>query len=295
MELNIPVPSLSVIQYSDDGEPVTIAFAENASSVSTDALDASQGMADIIMTWELSEGTLVSTWSVWEDSTFDFLQCQYVAQDKSVQSAPYINESHVMELDQRLLVLSDTYLLSNATDSCSILLEYDASGTVAARTYEWISGNDGTWFSVRILNDQTLSAVSCNSGTTDFSAVSEPVESYLDGDSLVLEAVDYDPSFLSAVSERYPGIPVPRMDDESESLPATQTDVSADIHGTIWCLCFGSDENKTVRPFITADSLLVIQDGRIQLNTNAKDLNGNAPAFAEMTFDLPSFEQPVAR
>ena len=93
VELSAPVPGLAVVQYNDDDDYVVRIAGENTASLSTDTLDDSQGMARILMSWELAEGTLTSEWAVLEGGLSEFLQCQYTAESEGIQFAPFPKNS----------------------------------------------------------------------------------------------------------------------------------------------------------------------------------------------------------
>ena len=294
VELSGPVPSLSVSQYNAEGDIVVVASAENSASLTADGIDASQGMADIILSWDLSGGSLVSTWSVWEDSTFDFVQCQYVTQSEGDRFAPYASEERVIELDERMNVLSDTRTLSGDMDTFVLTLDYDPSGELTEYACEWALGDDGTWFLVRTSADQVLTGISYHSGDVGFDAASDPVEAYLGGESRVLETVDYDEAFTDVMKQHYPQLPEPSMDYPiAGAAIATPTELSAPaVQGTLWVLAFGEDDSRSYVPFLTADPLFLPGDGTARPNSEAKDLNGAGPDLSGLTFELPAFSLP---
>ncbi len=289
VELNKPVPSLAVAQYTEEEGFVVRASSENASSLSTDNLDDSQGMADIIMTWNLAEGTLTSNWAVWDDGTFDFVQCQYTTESESEQFAPYSKETRDIELDSQLLVLSDTRTLNNETDSYTFTREYDASGKLTDFSCEWSQSSDGTWFFIRSSTDLVPSGISWHTEDVDFTAVSDRLEDYLAGTGLVLDAIEYNEQYISALEESYPQLPEPHDD----MMPSTPTDLpAAQLQGTLWCLGFGPEENCVYQPFITADPLFLFGNNTVSLSGEVRDINGTAPAFAAQIPSLPVFELP---
>ena len=112
----------------------------------------------------------------------------------------------------------------------------------------------------------------------------------------ILDAIDYNDSFLTALAEAYPRLPEPRDDYPIEMAPATPTDLTgAEPQGTLWCLGFGPEENCDYQPFITADPLFLFGNNTVSLNAEAKDVNGAAPAFAGQVPALPAFELPAVQ
>ena len=295
VELSGPVPSLSVVQYSDEGEPVILATAENASSLTTDKVDASLGMADVVLTWTPAGGTLVSSWSVWEDSSIDFLQCVWTGEIEGDQYAPYGKGSRYIGFDERMNVISDNYVLSNGLDTFELLLEYDASGSLAGYGLKWILDSAGTALAFQATADSVPSMIVYHDANTDFTAVSDTLPAYASGNSLVLETIEYDPSYTAALAAAYPQLPEPAQDYPIETVSATQTDLAGTgLSGYLWCLRFGPEGSATA-PFVTPDALFIIVGGCPVLNSEAKDLNGARPDFPEMDFSLPAMELPVVQ
>ena len=296
VELNAPVPSLSVVQYADDEDFTVCAIGENTASLSADNLDDSLGVAKIILSRELSGGTLTSEWAVLEDGLFEFLQCLYTTETEGAQFAPYTKEIREISLDQQGTVLSDIRTLNNDTDSFTLTMEYAASGSLTDYSCEWSRNSDGSWLFVRSSADQVPSGISWHSETEDFTAYSDRTEDYLAGTGIVLDAIDYNDSFLTALAEAYPRLPEPRDDYPIEMAPATPTDLTgAEPQGTLWCLGFGPEENCDYQPFITADPLFLFGNNTVSLNAEAKDVNGAAPAFAGQVPALPAFELPAVQ
>ena len=296
VELNTPVPSLAILQYTDDGDIIVRASAEKASSLSADNLDASQGMADVIMTWELSGGILTGSWTIWGDNSFAFLQCQYIAQAESERYTPYFAEKQVIELDQQLQVLSDTRILSNDMDSFTLNLEYDTAGKLADYSCEWQQGSDGTRFFIRSSAEGIPSGISLHNATADFIAVADNLDDYLNDNGIVLNTVDYDIDFTSALRSTYPQVPEPKEDYPIAMAPSTPSDLAdTNIQGSLWCLGFGPEETLTYIPFVTADPLFLFTENTVSLNTQTRDINGTLPDFASRLPDFPVFELPTVQ
>lgn len=294
VELSAPVPSLAIVQYTDDGETIVRASAENAASLSAENLDDSQGMADVLMTWELAGGTLVSDWTIWEDSSADFLHSLYTTQTEGDQFAPFRAEKREIELDQQMQILSDARILSNDSDEFILVQYYDASGKLTEYSCEWITGADSTQFFLRSSAGQVPTGLSWRSGNADFTALSDALEDYQAGNSLILDTIDYNDSFIESLADLYPQAPEPADDyplEQADRPAATSTDLTA-LQGTLWCLSFGPEDESGFTPFATADSLFLLEKGTVVLNADAKDLNGAAPAFVNKLPALPAFELP---
>ena len=293
VEFNRAVPALSVIQYTDEGDPLIVASAENTASISVENLSTG-GMADIVISWNLSENILDSTWSVWEDGSYDFIQSRYSSVSEGAQFAPYSSEVRIIDLDEQMRVLSDTHVLSSDTDSFTLGLDYDTSGKLVRFSCEWARLTDGTLFSVHTSPDQVLSGLSYHSGSADFLAVSDPVGDYLAGDSLVLEAVDYSDSFTAALKKLYPQLPDPDMGYIlRQAQISTPTDIAdSEQANTLWCIGSGPEDSRSFVPFITGDPLFLYRGSIASLNAEAKDVNGTAPSFAGSIPALPVFKLP---
>ena len=316
VQLSREVPSLSIIQYDDDYEEVVLASAENVSSLTAENPDISLETADLFLTWPLSGGSLVCDWAIWDDGSAEFVQCQYETQMKGSQYAPYDSLERIIELDEEMQVLTDTYYFTNDTDGFSVLLRYDDSGILTDYDCSWDACDDA-WFSVMLTADQTVFSVSWHSGSTDCYVVSDPVASFLAGDSLILDSVGNEESFLSALAEKYPQLPVSEMElpeedfwdedseeeesdeewfvieEEDEEEEETVSVPATDIEGTLWCIVLDEDENRTVYSFLTSDPFLLLENGRIRLNPEAKDLNGMPPEFTAFDFSSLAVQIPV--
>ena len=295
VELNTSVPTLAVVQYTDDEDFTVCATNENASSISVDNLDDSQGVARIIMGWELAGGALSSEWIVLEGGVFEFVQSQYTAEAEGSQFAPFSKEIREISLDRQGQVLSDTRTLNNETDSFTLTMEYEASGKLTNYSCEWSRNSDGSWFFLRSSADRVPSGISWHNESADFTAVSDDTGDYLAGTGVVLDAIDYNDSFLTALEDTYPQLPEPRDDYPIEMAAATPTDLAADVQGTLWCIGVGPEESCTWQPFITADPLFILGENTVSLNGEARDVNGTAPSFSGQIPALPAFELPAVK
>ena len=284
VKLSEAVPSVSIVQPNTKGKFVVRATAENVSSVTAKKVDREADMTKVILSWPLAGGTLDSVWLVWENNTFNFIACTYTAKTEEGE--------RVIELDSKMTVLSDTYTFSSGF---GIEMDYDASGTLTDYACTWNSAEDGLHLIVRAAVDQTITGLTYGSGdAVVFDAVSDPVSEYLSGNGLVMATVDYEDYFIDGVKDRYPQLPDPDMGYPIEQANAGSAKKGAkDLKGSIWAVGSGEGKYRVYIPYFTTDALFLLQDGKVVLNTEAKDSSGNAPSFGKLNMDLPAFELPA--
>ena len=283
--LSDSVPSVSVVQINAKGKTVDRGTAENVSSITAEKVDKNADITKVILSAPLSGGTLESVWLVWEDNTFNFMDCTYTAKTEE--------EERFITLDSKMTVLSDTRIISGF----GITLDYDASGTLTDYTCEWDSAADGLHLIVRATVDQALTGITYSSDdATVFDAVSDPVSEYLSGNGLVMMTVDYEDYFIDGVKDRYPQLPEPDMGYPIEQAnEGTAKAGTSGLKGSLWAVGSGEGEYRVYIPYFTADPLFLLKNGKVVLNTEAKDSNGIAPSFGELNMNLPSFELPAVQ
>ncbi len=286
VRLSEEVPSVSVVQPNTKSKSVVRATAENASSITAKKVDREADMTKVILSWPLAGGTMDSVWLVWENNTFNFMACTYTTQTEE--------EERVIKLDSKMTVLSDTRTFSSGF---CIEMNYDASGILTDYVCAWNSAKDGLHLIVRASVDQTITGITYGSGDAIvFDVVSDPVTEYLSGNGLVMATVDYEDYFIDGVKDRYPQLPDPDMGYPIEQANAGSAKVDTkDLKGSLWAVGSGEGEYRVYIPYFTTDALFLLQDGKAVLNTEAKDSNGNAPAFGKLKMDLPTFELPAVR
>ena len=286
VKLSEAVPSVSVVQPNTKGTVSVRATAENVSSITAKKVEREADMTKVILSWPLAGGTLDSVWLVWTDNTFNFMACTYTAETEE--------EERVIELDSSMTVLSDTRTFSSGF---GIEMDYDASGALTGYACAWNSAEDGLHLIVRAAADRTITGITYGSPDADvFDAVSDPVSEYLSGNGLVMSTVDYEDYFIDGVKDRYPQLPAPDM-----GYPIAQANAGSakkgtkDLKGSIWAVGSGEGEYRVYIPYYTTDPLFLLQDGKVVLNTEAKDAGGNAPSFGKLNMDLPAFELPAVQ
>ena len=285
VKLSGEVPSVSVVQPNTKGTTSVRATAENVSSITAKKVELEADMTKVILSWPLTGGTLDSVWLIWEDNTFNFMACTYTAETEE--------EERVIELDSNMTVLSDTRSFSSGF---GIEMDYDASGALTGYACAWDSAEDGLHLIVRAAVDQTITGITYGSGdAVVFDAVSDPVSEYLSGNGLVMATVDYEDYFINGAKDRYPQLPAPDMGYPYSKADSKSTKAAADLQGSIWAVGSGEGEYRVYIPYYTTDPLFLLQDGKIVLNTEAKDAAGNAPSFGKLNMDLPSFELPAVQ
>lgn len=293
VELGGAVPALQIIQADDEGDTV-LASGTDASSISTDAFNPETGSAMLEMTWQTSAGELVRRYYIWDDGTCDFAEGALTTASEDAGYAPYASGIRTIDFDEKMNVTGITWILGEPMAGYTMTCSYNEGGALADYACLWeTSEPSARAFSVMLSADGTPVAVEYQDGENGCQAVSDPIAVYLSENSRILEAVGYSDAFIRNVSAQYSQIAEPMGEFPGEV--STMTDLAAGApKGFLWAYRSG-DEEAEVRVFATADTLFSLQDGRIVLNTEAKDLDGKAFDAADFSLELPAFELPVIK
>ena len=290
VELGKTVPALNIIQADDEGDTV-LASEADAADISTNAFNPETGSAQLEMIWQTSAGELVRRYYVWDDGTCDFAECTLTTASEDAGYTPYASGIRTIDFDEKMNVTGIVWTLGEPMAGYTMACSYQEDGTLADYACLWETSEPAARaFSVMLTADGTPVAVEYQDGETGCQAVSDPIAAYLSDNSRVLEALGYSDAFIRNVSAQYSQIPEPMGEFPGEE--STMTDLAAAApEGFLWAYRSG-DEEAEVRVFATADTLFSLKDGKIVLNTEAKDLDGKVFDAADFSLELPAFELP---
>ena len=294
VELSGPVPSLSILQAGEDGE-VVLASATDASSISTNEFNPEEGGAALDMAWQLPAGRLVRRYLIWEDGTFDFAECVYTAESADAGLAPYTAGTCMYDFDEKMNVTGISWNLGEPMEGFSLSCYYDENGALKEYVCQWETSQPSPKaFGVMLGADGKPLLIEYQEDDKGFQAASDPITSYVVEDSRILEVTGYSEDFIQSVIALYPQIPEPVSEFPGEEATMTDLAVANAPVGYLWAYRSGSEDEELLA-FATADELFSLKDGKIVLNTEAKDLNGKAADPDAFSIELPAFELPEIR
>ena len=305
-ELDHPVPKLRILELTGTDDGSTIFSRKDAAAAETHATSKGSTAFRIQMIWEQGQVQYVREYNA-QSSQTAFFRCTATEKLKAEEYAPYTSAVRTIYFNEDLAPISEVISMESEDESYSRIAGYDAEGKLAYVRQTWCSLIKNGYL-LDIVQDSTgqITAISYDTDRADYYIRSQRA----DGDLLSEDSVRMTSRDISLFDEelrrKYPslgkglagsgGPGSPFIEYSTPTDLATATDLEEESeplpeNARIWSLSYRRFPHIVVYVFTTEDPVLVMKNGRVVLNSAAKDLSGNRLKISQkLKSASPSFE-----
>ena len=298
LELDREVPSLKIMEINFiEGVESTIFSKKNTASAEAHRTGDETSIFSLVLTWNLDGAVYTETLNTWPGDMTFMDACLTEEADASAFPS-WDSARRELGFREDGSLESESWVLGGKDVSLTRTVAYDAGGKAESALVSWASADyDGDLLSAEFSPEGTPLAARCRMKGVNFTVRSLPVNA----DRLDMENLrdnSYDPvGFSESITSSYPALAAQLFDlfATATDLPAVEGEGAATDSTRLWEVSFGDFFDSEIFVFASDDPLLVVSEGKITLNAEAKDINGNpvsvgGNAVETPVFDIPAFE-----